>query len=278
MKVSKNYIPDKKWQKNGFIRKLTLDFDKKKDFIILPEIWAHFAIDLGLIKKKINYGVFVQGFYHMYSTDNFNKLRKSYQEAKIIISDSDYSIKCIKNMFPEFTDKIVRVNFTVSSKKFKIINKTNLITYMPRKLPDHANLLAFYLKNLLPRNWKLLPLMNLSEKKLIYYLGRSKIFLSFSNLEGIGIPPIEAALAGNKVIGYTGGGGTEYWKLPLFNKIENGEIDDFGQILLKEIKNYKLKWLKDTEKYRNQLSHQYSQEREIESLILLTKNIGKFFI
>ena len=51
------------------------------------------------------------------------------------------------------------------------------------------------------------------KKKLINYLSKSKIFLSFSNLEGIGIPPIEAALAGNKVIGYTGGGGIEYWKL-----------------------------------------------------------------
>ena len=278
MKISKNYSPDKKWQADIYEKRQSLNFNKDKDFIILPEIWAHFAQDLGPMEKKINYGIFVQGFYHMFSTNNFAKLKKSYEKAKIIISDSEYSIKCIKNMFPEFADKIVRVNFTVSSKKFKILNKINLITYMPRKLPDHANLLVFYLKNLLPRKWKLLPLMNLSERKLIYYLGRSKIFLSFSNLEGIGIPPIEAALAGNKVIGYTGGGGTEYWKLPLFNKIENGEIDDFGQILLKEIKNYKLKWLKDTEKYRNQLSHQYSEEREIESLILLTKNIGKLYI
>ena len=52
----------------------------------------------------------------------------------------------------------------------------------------------------------------------------SEIFLSFSNLEGIGIPPVEAALSGNKVIGYTGGGGIEYWKEPIFTKIENGEI------------------------------------------------------
>ena len=33
-----------------------------------------------------------------------------------------------------------------------------------------------------------------------------------SNLEGLGLPPLETAIAGNKVIGYTGEGGKEYWK------------------------------------------------------------------
>ncbi len=278
MKISKNYSPSKNWQADIYEKKQSLNFNKDKDFIILPEIWAHFAKDLGLIEKKINYGIFVQGFYHMFSTNNFTKLKKSYEKAKIIISDSDYSIKCIKNMFPEFANKIIRVNFSVNEHKFQISKKSNLITYMPRKLPDHANLLIFYLKNLLPKSWKIVPLINISEKKLIKYLSKSKIFLSFSNLEGIGIPPIEAALAGNKVIGYTGGGGIEYWKLPLFKKIEPGEIDDFGQILLKEIKNYKPNWIKKSKKYRKQLSKQYSEKNQTNSLINLVKIIKKFYI
>jgi hypothetical protein len=33
------------------------NFDQKKDFIILPEIWAHFAEDL-LIKQNIKYGIY----------------------------------------------------------------------------------------------------------------------------------------------------------------------------------------------------------------------------
>ena len=31
-----------------------------------------------------------------------------------------------------------------------------------------------------------------------------------SNLEGLGLPPLETTIAGNKVIGYTGEGGKEY--------------------------------------------------------------------
>ena len=71
---------------------------------------------------------------------------------------------------------------------------------MPRKLPDHSNLLFFYLKELLPKNWKVIPLINLSEKKLIETLSISKIFLSFSNFEGMGIPPIEAAFLEIKLL------------------------------------------------------------------------------
>jgi len=277
MKISKNYSPDKNWQEIVYKKREILNFNKDKDFIILPEIWSHFAVDLELISKKINYGIFVQGFYHMFSTNNFAKLKRSYEKANLILSDSDYSIKCIKNMFPQFIKKIVRVNFSVNHPEFNIYKKKNLITYMPRKLPDHSNLLTFYLKNLLPKNWKIIPLINISQKKLEAYLAKSKFFLSFSNLDGVGIPPIEAALAGNKVIGYTGGGGIEYWKSPLFTKIEPGDIDDFGQTLLREIKNYKTDWIKISEKNRIRLSEQYSENNQTKSLVNLINIIRKFY-
>ena len=148
---------------------------------------------------------------------------------------------------------------------------------MPRKLPDHSNLLFFYLKNLLPKNWKILPIINVSEEYLIKKLASSKIFLSFSNLEGIGIPPIEAALSGNKIIGYSGGGGAEYWKGSIFKKVENGEIADFGQKVLKEINNYKSSWIKKTKNERIKLAKQYSKKLEKDSLINLTKKIREIF-
>ena len=58
---------------------------------------------------------------------------------------------------------------------------------------------------------------------------KSKIFLSFSYAEGFGMPPIEAAMAGNKVIGYTGGGGKEYWRKPIFEEIQSGDIKNFSE-------------------------------------------------
>ena len=277
MKISKKFKPKKDWYENKVFNSHNLNFDKKKDFIIIPEIWAHFATDLRFAERGINYAIFVQGFYHMNSTNNFINLKKSYEGAKLIITTSKYSLSYLNNMFPNLRKKIFKVNLSVDSSKFKIKKKSNLITYLPRKLPEHSSLLLFYLKNLLPKNWKILPLINLPEKKMIKSLSISKIFLSFSNFEGLGIPPIEAALSGNKVIGYVGGGGSEYWKKPIFIKVENGEIEDFAKKIIKNIKSYKYGWIKDTKKNRLQLSNYYSKKLEKESLTLLSNKILKFF-
>ena len=277
MKVSKNFSPNSEWFVNNLNKSKNINFNRYSDFIILPEICSHFAEDINLIKNKINYAIFVQGFYHMNSTNEFSKLKKSYENASLILTDSVYSIKYLKEMFPKQKNKIIRINFSINIKNFRIKKKSNIITYMPRKLPAHSNLLNFYLKNLLPKSWKLVPLKNISQKKLIDTLARSKIFLSFSNFEGIGIPPIEAALSGNKVIGYIGGGGMEYWKKPIFTKIENGEIRDFGQkILLNLYKDEKI-WLKKTSFQRLRLASQYSKKNEVLSLIKLTNRISKLF-
>tara|TARA_Y100000996_G_C22493075_1_gene631062 strand:+ start:236 stop:1294 length:1059 start_codon:yes stop_codon:yes gene_type:complete len=277
MKISKKFKPKKDWYESKIFSRNNLNFDKKKDFIIIPEIWAHFATDLKFAEKGISYAIFVQGFYHMNSTNNFLNLKKSYEGAKLIITTSKYSVSYLNNMFPNLKKKILKISLSVDSNKFKVKKKTNLITFMPRKLPEHSNLLLFYLKNLLPKNWKILPLINVSEKKIIKSLSISKIFLSFSNFEGLGIPPIEAALSGNKVIGYIGGGGSEYWKKPIFIKVENGEIEDFAKKIIKNIKTYKNSWIKDSKTKRLNLANYYSKKTEKKSLILLSKKILKFF-
>ena len=277
MRVSKFFSPSKEWFNKDINSKKKFSLNKDTDFLIIPEIWSHFPEDLKLKQKKINYGIFIQGFFHMNSTSNFKKLKAAYKNAKIILISSDYNIKCFKEMFPEFKNKVLRINLSINSKKLKISKKTNTITYMPRKLPDHSQLLIFYLKNLLPKNWKIISLNNVSENYLIKSLSHSKFFLSFSNLEGLGIPPIEAALCGNKVIGYTGGGGIEYWREPIFNKIETGDISKFGKKLLYEIKNYKNNWIIKTKKNRLKLERQYSVEKEKKTLNLLITKISKFY-
>ena len=179
-------------------------------------------------------------------------------------------------MFPKNRNKIQKLNFSVSD-KICIKKKINIITYMPRKLVDHSNLLIFYIQDMLPKNWKIIPLQNISEKKLFETLSKSKIFLSFSHLEGTGIPPIEAALSGNKIIGYTGGGGNSYWKKPIFTKVNNGEINDYGKKILNFIKNHNSNWIKNTKKQRTKLSLIYSKDAEKSSLKNFTKNVLKFF-
>ena len=135
---------------------------------------------------------------------------------------------------------------------------------MPRKLPGHSSKLIFFLKNKLPKNWRILPLHNMSQNEVYKNLMKSKIFLSFSYFDSHGLPPLEAALLGNKVIGYTGEGGKEYWKKPIFTEIYSGELFKFVDEILKEIKNKS--FLKKSRKFRNKLKKNYSKDEEIKYL------------
>ncbi len=103
---------------------------------------------------------------------------------------------------------------------------------MPRKLSKHSELIISFLNNSLPKSWKIKAIHNMSEKQVYRTLERSKFFLAFSDLEGLPLPPIEAALSGNKVIGYTGEGGKEYWKEPIFTEIKTAELKYFCKKIL----------------------------------------------
>ena len=53
MKISKKFQPSNDWATSTLVFGKKSNFDNKHDFIILPEIWAHFAEDLEFNKKKI---------------------------------------------------------------------------------------------------------------------------------------------------------------------------------------------------------------------------------
>ena len=250
------------WFKNNVSIKDNLKFNEKCDFVILPEIFAHLAYDL-LIKNKIKYGIFVQNGYSIFFTNNQKKLLKAYSNASFILSYSEDITQCIKLSFPKLKTQIIKIKYSIDSIKYNYkIKKKNLITFMSRKLPQHSTQVVFFLKKHLPKNWKIKDLNNIDEKEVYKNLCLSKIFLAFSNLEGLPLPPVEAAIAGNYVIGYTGEGGKDYWKKPIFTEIYSGDIRNFVKQVIKKITeinfNNKLK-----QKQCRSLANDFSKENEI---------------
>jgi len=258
------------WLQHKIRIRSNLNFDSKRDFIILPEIFAHLAEEM-LIKKKIKYTIFVQNGYALNSTNNETKLARAYSKAKFILSYSDDITNCVKIKFPKLKTKIIKISYSLDLHYKKKANKKNVITYMSRKLPQHSSLVTNYIKNYLPKNWALTDINHSSENNTYLMLRKSKIFLAFSNLEGLPLPPAEAALAGNFVIGYTGEGGNEYWKKPIFTKINSGEIKTFVKEILKKISDIK-KGKKISENQLNNLKEKFSKKRELTNI----KNFLKY--
>ena len=192
--------------------------------------------------------------------------------------------KSIKNnLFSRFlfnnvteNDKVInepnnKINYTDKSKK-------NIITYMPRKLSNHSSKLLFFLKPNLPKNWKIIELgNNMTTEEVYQWLSKSKIFLSFSDMEGLGLPPIEAAISGNKVIGYTGEGGREYWKKPIFQEIPKGNIILFTKTILKNLEIVNNNWLKKSKNLRDAISEQYSHDKQLSFLNFILKKIYNIY-
>ena len=256
----KNFKYD--WFKNNVSIKDNLKFNKKNDFVILPEIFAHLADDL-LIKNKIKYGIFVQNGYSIFFTNNQKKLFKAYSKANFILSYSEDITQCVKLSFPKLKTKIIKIKYSIDSKKHNSkIRKKNLITFMSRKLPQHSTQVLFFLKKHLPNNWNIKDLNNIDEKEVYKNLCLSKIFLAFSNLEGLPLPPVEAAIAGNYVIGYTGEGGKDYWKKPIFTEIYSGDIRNFVRQVIKKVAEINSSNKLKQKQYRS-LANNFSKENEI---------------
>ena len=271
LRVKKNH--NFTWFDQKIKNKEDFNLSKNNDFVVLPEIFAHFAKDF-LIKEKIPYAIFVQNGYAIFPTNNIRKLNLAYEKAKFILAYSQDIKECIALAYPTVKNKILNVKYSIDYKKFNFkIKKENLITYMPRKLSKHSELIISFLNNSLPNNWRIKAIDNSSEKEVYRILEKSKFFLAFSNLEGLPLPPIEAALSGNKVIGYTGEGGKEYWKEPIFTEIKTAELKNFcKKILLNLNLNFNV-FLKKTTKQRKKISVQFSVENEKKHINRFLKKI-----
>ena len=75
------------------------------------------------------------------------------------------------------------------------------------------------------------------------------------------MPPLEAAIAGNKVIGYSGGGGKEYWIKPIFDEVQPGNIKQFCEKILDTVNNFPKNWHIKTFRGRKKLIYKYSLKK-----------------
>lgn len=209
-------------------------FDASRQMVVVPELWVRKYGDQ-LVRLKVPFAIFVQNGYYINKGDP-DVLSLAYQGARCILTISDDASRCVAMAFPGTVDKILRVHYSVDASRFSPKQaKENLITYMPRKLADHSSKVLFFLKNHLPENWRIVPIDGLNEDGVIDLLQRSKIFMSFSHFEGCPLPPLEAALSGNQVIGYTGQGAKEYWVPEVFEEVESGDVVAFAQKVLDKV-------------------------------------------
>jgi hypothetical protein len=258
--------------------KKNLDFDTKKDFVIIPEIYAARHARL-LNEIGVSYAINVQNGYLIdFELSNFgaslSELNYSYEHASIVIGISDDAIANIKMTFPSCKDKIIKSHYVIDKARLKPIEaKQNTITYMPRKSLRHTQLFTLMLNDKLPKNWHLQPIDGVSEAEVYAMFSDSKIFLSFSEFEGLAMPPAMAALSGNFVIGYTGEGNKEYFHLDCFDEVYNGDIRTFIDKTLNAVARFDKGEYKQNMNSINSLADMFSSNSQVRYLKQLMDEI-----
>ena len=267
---------------DGDVKFHTKSYLTEKDHLVIAEGLLG-QLEPKYLHDRCNFSIFVQNPYYLRGDQRFSdidKIEYCFKKATSILCVSEDTSNIIRLYFPHVTNKIIRTIWSIDSDNYdQKFRKTKIITYMPRKNLSHCNLVVDCLKYNLAKNWRIKPIENLTTDGVIKLLNSSSIYLSFGSFEGLPAPPVEAAIAGNIVIGYHGNGGKEYWNKPNFITVNVCDIAGYVDTINKtidQIDNNQFNELKLNEGI-NCLIRKFSAQEEIKSVLAFADNINRIY-
>jgi hypothetical protein len=104
------------------------------------------------------------------------------------------------------------------------------VAYMPDKRPKEAPVVYSLFRHLYPQFAEVpwVPIAKLSRMGCAKVMAESAVFASFSYLEGLGLPPLEAMSSGCLVCGFHGHGGSDYARPDNGAWIPEGDHEGFA--------------------------------------------------
>lgn len=192
-----------------------------------------------------------------------------YQGALGVIGNSVHTCENITTLFELDKSKVHLYTIGVSD-IFQPKDKRNVVSFMSRKNRAFGCFVINYLCGKYPEV-QFVDINQMTQEQAADVYGRSRIFLSFGGPEGFGLPPLEAALCGCKVIGFDGGGGEEFFVEPIFTKIPFYDHMEF----IKVAEDYLISEY-DSSLYDNQrmqLKNHYSMDNARQSFYNAINNI-----
>lgn len=114
------------------------------------------------------------------------------------------------------------------------------IAFMPRKRSLETVHVQGLFRSLHPelKSIPWVPIDGVSRDQCAAILAESAVFASFSHLEGLGLPPLEAMAAGCLVAGFDGGGGSEYARPDNGFWVADGDHEGFAHALAEALHAY----------------------------------------
>jgi len=201
------------------------------DVIVIPEIYGSSICQL---PKGIRQVILNQNAYL-----TLDALGRGVEEAAkpylhnpdlvAVVAVSDQNADLLRYAFRDIT--VHRVRWSVNPALYfpPATAPGKRIAYMPRRRADEAaQVLALLKLRGILDGWEIVPISNRSESEVAEIMRSCRLFLSFSEREGLGLPPLEAMACGCLVVGFTGYAGAEFFAKPYAVAVEDGDVGAFA--------------------------------------------------
>src|SRR4029079_11371291 len=158
--------------------------------------------------------------------------RTIYQDPILgVVNVSAYGERFLKSAYPSLHTYVVpnSVDLTLFTYEPK---KKKQIAFMPRKLrEDLLQTLTLLSARGALAGWQLCPIEGVYPPRAAEMMRESAVFLSTLMQEGFGLPPLEAALCGCVVVGYTGFAAAEFMDPQYCFPVPERDVLAFAQTL-----------------------------------------------
>ena len=196
------------------------DLDPTRDVVILPETFIHDVFSYGPTLPKV---IFNQNTAYSFGPIDDNYLERPsgifeiyrHPSIKQVLCVSEYDHEVLTSCFGFPSEKVSIIRNAVETDLFKPIGvKKRQLCFMPRKNPRDSTLLMEILKEHdWFQGWTTIAITDLPQQKVANLMSESLLFLSFGHPEGFGLPVAEAMACGCAVVGYSGLGGRELFRI-----------------------------------------------------------------
>lgn len=236
------------------------------DVVVVAEEFIWVAHDF-LIPNNIRYVIFNQGlFASLVSYNPYNDHKKTYQQSLAVLVNSLHTSKGVEKLFDVKQNNIFYYRIGIDTNLYYPEPKENLASCLLYKNGPFVRFVNHYFKDKYP-NWNITMIDHLPREETAAIFRKSKLFLSFGGPEGFGLPPLEAAFCGCKIVGFHGEAGKEYFMEPVFTSVNFMDHLDFIDKLDYVMSTIDNDNNKQYNEYVNYLKYFYSKNNEMISIV-----------
>ncbi len=213
------------------------DFELDRSIVVLPETYLGINLQnyYGVNLKRLARVVFNQNAYYSYDKiglQPLDTLSRFYDAPEVlqVLCVSEDSHQLLSRNLGLADNRISRIINSIEPIFQAAATKSDTIHWLPRKNPEHALAILLGLRRggvRHAKNWRAVPLQAMSHAALAERLNQARIFLSFGHPEGFSLPVMEAMAAGCWVVGYSGGGADELFRLGPSEPVAFGDWEGF---------------------------------------------------